>query len=63
MIKQMLTHFDFVRDLRGYEQFVMMIEKFLSNSGDKHLFFVFDLIDLNQDRYICFKDLYKALSM
>lgn len=39
------------------------IDKFLSLPDDKQLHFCFDLYDLNNDKYICYSDIYKLLTL
>jgi Ca2+-binding EF-hand superfamily protein len=46
-----------------FDDYCTEIDKFLSFPDDKQLYFCFELYDLNNDRYICYSDIYKLLTL
>lgn len=45
------------------EDYCTEIDKFLSIPDEKQLYFCFELYDLNNDKYICYSDIYKLLCL
>lgn len=61
IVESMIKHFDF--RITSFEEYIQEMLKFLNAGEDKHLAFSFEIYDFNKDKFICYKDAFRALEL
>ncbi|CAG9329668.1 unnamed protein product [Blepharisma stoltei] len=61
MVDTMGKYFDF--KLGTFEDYVGEMERFIMMGEERQLYFCFDILDFNKDKFICYQDTYKAISL